>query len=281
MRNRLGLRLRLDRSLVVVGVLVLAGCSGYWRNRWDDARAPFTFAVENSFGAKAQAGPIGAGLFLSFGSAGLRGGALTHSGSDRDYSRLNDGFEDVWAGPIGWDSWSPADAESWARGKRWRSGQSSRWWECVGSARFECQRSLYAPWFTNVEAAVGLFGGLRLGFNVGEFADFLLGFVGVDIYGDDLGSGTSGVLVRIVVQPDVEVRDLDVRLNGESPERFAEGWLVFDRPNDLPLELSLRLRTGRWVDRGLVQSSKFFLQGQPETVEVRVSREGIRVARAM
>lgn len=33
--------------------------------------------------------------------------------------------------------------------------------------------------------AVPLFWGARLGFNVAEFADFLLGFVGIDIMGDD------------------------------------------------------------------------------------------------
>lgn len=46
----------------------------------------------------------------------------------------------------------------------------------------------YMVWhyYTDIEIAIGLYYSLRLGFNVGEFADFCLGFVGVDIFNDDL-----------------------------------------------------------------------------------------------
>ncbi len=45
-----------------------------------------------------------------------------------------------------------------------------------------------ARW-TQFEVAAGLLGGVRLGFNPGELLDFLLGFFGADLYGDDLARG--------------------------------------------------------------------------------------------
>ncbi|MBQ6353157.1 MAG: hypothetical protein IJJ28_07815 [Lentisphaeria bacterium] len=40
--------------------------------------------------------------------------------------------------------------------------------------------------YTDVHVVAAAFPGVRLGFNLGEFADFLLGWGGVDIFGDDL-----------------------------------------------------------------------------------------------
>ena len=37
-----------------------------------------------------------------------------------------------------------------------------------------------------MEVAAGLVGGIRLGFNPGELLDFIMGFLGLDLYGDDL-----------------------------------------------------------------------------------------------
>ena len=42
------------------------------------------------------------------------------------------------------------------------------------------------PQLTQIEACVGIGWGARVGFNPGELADLLLGFAGIDIYGDDL-----------------------------------------------------------------------------------------------
>jgi hypothetical protein len=48
--------------------------------------------------------------------------------------------------------------------------------------RFAC----HSPYFTQVEVAAGFGGVARVGFNPGELMDLCLGFVGVDIYDDDL-----------------------------------------------------------------------------------------------
>lgn len=44
------------------------------------------------------------------------------------------------------------------------------------------------PHYTLLEIAGGLFGTVRLGFNPGELIDFVLGWVGIDIFKDDVGS---------------------------------------------------------------------------------------------
>lgn len=42
-----------------------------------------------------------------------------------------------------------------------------------------------AHYFTQLEVSIGLYGGVKIGFNPGELLDFLLGFIGIDIYNDD------------------------------------------------------------------------------------------------
>jgi hypothetical protein len=43
------------------------------------------------------------------------------------------------------------------------------------------------PYYTQIEVIAGFGGGVRLGFNIGEFLDFILGWGIIDIYGDDIG----------------------------------------------------------------------------------------------
>ncbi len=40
-------------------------------------------------------------------------------------------------------------------------------------------------YFTQMEVSLGVFGGVKLGFNPGELLDFLLGWFTIDLYGDD------------------------------------------------------------------------------------------------
>jgi len=42
------------------------------------------------------------------------------------------------------------------------------------------------PYYTELEIVLGLGPSLRLGFNPGEFADFILGWFGIDFFADDL-----------------------------------------------------------------------------------------------
>ena len=45
---------------------------------------------------------------------------------------------------------------------------------------------MHAHQYTNIELSLGMFIGIRVGFNPGEFLDFILGFAGIDIYKDDI-----------------------------------------------------------------------------------------------
>lgn len=47
-------------------------------------------------------------------------------------------------------------------------------------------RKICWPYYTQVEILAGIGGGIRLGFNIGELVDFLLGWTTIDIYGDDI-----------------------------------------------------------------------------------------------
>jgi hypothetical protein len=42
------------------------------------------------------------------------------------------------------------------------------------------------PYFTQIEGVVALGPSIRLGLNIGELLDFVVGWAGLDIYGDDL-----------------------------------------------------------------------------------------------
>ena len=55
-------------------------------------------------------------------------------------------------------------------------------------------------YLTQVEAVVGLGPSIRLGFNPGELLDFILGWVTLDIFNDDLNSAASLKAIEIKKQ---------------------------------------------------------------------------------
>ena len=71
-----------------------------------------------------------------------------------------------------------------------------------------------ARW-TQIEVAAGLFGDVRLGFNPGELLDFLLGFFGADLYGDDIARGEG-------VNPHAESAEFKSHAENAEPEPHAE-----------------------------------------------------------
>lgn len=241
MRNRWGLKQWFERSLVVAGVLVLAGCSGYWRDRWNDAKDPFTLTVEESVGVKAGVGPVRLALFRSTSAFGFRGGAPTWAGDEPVVYHRGQRMHDAWIGPFGTDEWEPTDAEALARGKFWRADQASLWWFPAVDVAPARRSPSYVPWFTDIEAAVGLGVGLRVGLNPGELLDFVLGFVGLDMFDDDIWADDP-VLVRIVGADDPSVDWVEVRLSGWFGTPTGDGRLAFKRPKVWPADLRVRAR---------------------------------------
>jgi hypothetical protein len=72
------------------------------------------------------------------------------------------------------------------RGKGFRArGTKPFFVKDVRSTDWEA-KELFHPYFTQFEVVVGLGVALRAGVNPGEAIDFILGFVNVDFFGDDL-----------------------------------------------------------------------------------------------
>ena len=185
---------RLTALLVVVAFA--QGCATpYMKDRKRDAADIITATVGCGGGAKARVGPVQVGLLFNAAEAGLRGGEAVKAGLFEpaktrfpralDALFINCGCETFEGGPL-----APA------RGKTFHavtaiyltapvpesilSGPSSK------RAGGVPARYSPIPYWTEVEAVVGVGGSLRLGLNVGEFIDFLLGWTTLDIFGDDL-----------------------------------------------------------------------------------------------
>jgi hypothetical protein len=76
-------------------------------------------------------------------------------------------------------------------------------------------------YFTQIEVTAGLGGGSRLGFNPGELLDFILGWVGFDIYGDDLASRQNETESNPTVHRTAQALACGRRIRCRRPERGA------------------------------------------------------------
>ncbi|MBQ6103964.1 MAG: hypothetical protein IJL06_09875 [Kiritimatiellae bacterium] len=195
-----------------------AGCaSAYWRDRANDLGDIASVSFGAGLGVRAQAGPVATGLGAQMDVAGFRGG---HFFADRRAFDLE---------PLGWSvdlvcasanlfglrpadgTQAPFEPDVDARGKYrgqyngciegafipfWLFGEQLHpdgmvdalppYPVAPGRAAPEDH---WSPDWTHLEIAAALGVGVRLGFNPGELLDFLLGFFGADLYGDDLARG--------------------------------------------------------------------------------------------
>jgi hypothetical protein len=172
------------RSAAILLLAVLAtltsGCSprGYFTDRWADAKDVFTATAGWGGGAKARVGPLDAGLFVNVDLAGLRGG-------------------ECFFGPGGEPAGYTDAVALLMLGGEWFEFTFDEF----GSLRTEARNKTYAyvfmppseirfpkspSYYTDVQIAVGLGPTVRLGFNIGELLDFVLGWTTLDIYGDDI-----------------------------------------------------------------------------------------------
>ena len=194
------------------------GCaSAYWRDRANDLGDIASVSFGAGLGVRAQAGPVATGLGAQMDVAGFRGGRFF---ADRRAFDLE---------PLGWSvdlvcasanlfglrpadgTQEPFDPDVDARGKYrgqyngciegafipfWLFGEQLHpdgtadalppYPVAPGQAAPEDH---WSPDWTHLEIAAALGVGVRLGFNPGELLDFLLGFFGADLYGDDLARG--------------------------------------------------------------------------------------------
>ncbi len=156
----------------VLLLLFITGCStpGYFIDRGRDASDIFTAAIGVGGGAKTRVGPFSTGLIASFNYMGLQDGDTFYGFGESGDENGADGFI-IWGSEL-----------SNQRNKYYLSSF------LVVPMPPPCGDAVYnKSFFTQIDAVIGLGGTIKLGFNPGEFIDFILGWVSIDIYEDDIG----------------------------------------------------------------------------------------------
>ena len=180
----------LAATLLLATALLASGCATYVRDRVADAGDIFTATVGTGIGVTAKAGPIHTGLGFDIDLYGLRGGEFGSFVPDRKTDTLLPPSCNaaVIAAAIG--AFGPHKSRAWARGKTFSSpyldtGELLPFLDLPWDDDAECH-PLIDPQWTQIDLSVGLIASARVGFNPGELLDFLMGLVGLDLYGDDL-----------------------------------------------------------------------------------------------
>ena len=188
--------LRFIAVLAISAAVVCGVCScannNYVKDRQRDVGDVFTLTTGLGGGGAARVGPFDTGLYIGSDYAGLRGGeggVMSESASllDKEAEELDLIFYTT-------EKFTPDNNNYFElaknRGKLF-TAEGMPFVAVPTIDDFNQQRNMYkgcAPYWTEVEAIVGVGPSFRIGFNVGEFADLLLGFASIDIYGDDIGA---------------------------------------------------------------------------------------------
>jgi hypothetical protein len=191
----------------IFGFLLLglcAGCSspGYMGNRVRDAADIFTVTAGLNYGAKARVGPFRVGLFGGSDYAGLRAGEM---GLPFQPFGSSEEVIDLEMTAMSAENFEPDLQTAKRRGKLFMSEGMICF--AIPDADKDASRRQQAAYFSECEVAVGLFGGLRLGFNPGELLDFILGWTTLDLYDDDLrqeeankpAAGNAGIASQLTI----------------------------------------------------------------------------------
>ena len=156
------------------------GCATpYMVDRGRDAADIFTATVGYGGGAKVRVGPIQTGIFANLEGYGLRGGYFGDQFGGDDISEYTIDYDFFIQSK---ESYGPRKFLS--RGK----GINSSGYFIITIPHdlpWDHFANNKAPYYTQIEVAVGIHGTLRLGFNPGELLDFILGWITIDIYNDD------------------------------------------------------------------------------------------------
>jgi hypothetical protein len=166
-------------SLVLVGLLACASIGRYGRNRALDAADILTIGVERRvYGVAVSAGPITLGMNRQSAGQGygMRAGTIGRYAT----------------GAASPDILEPRGDSLLLLNSAYHSGFSG----CRGGTAekdYEYRNALGLWLFAfkgynglfQFEASVGLHGGVRVGFNLAEALDFLLGLAAIDLLGDD------------------------------------------------------------------------------------------------
>ena len=172
--------------LLFTGMLFCSSCATtpYLMDRERDALDVFTATGNAGFGGRARIGPFSGGIYYGLGDAGLLGGqlgkfsALASPVISTTTEFTLGSFEELYR----------KDAPPLNRGKLYESGGALTFStaESHSGKRSYDNKKICWPYYTQIEVIAGVGGGVRLGFNIGEFLDFILGWGNIDIYDDDI-----------------------------------------------------------------------------------------------
>jgi hypothetical protein len=177
-------------------VVVMTGCAStkaYLVDRGRDAEDMVTATIGAGVGAKARVGPVHVGLLASFDGMGMRGGnfgvydSFKTIGLDTTLSCVDVFYCDTTTKQRHKDY----TAETYLS----ESGKSEFMPDPHGGVPFicvpRCDARVKPPqtcpyYYTQIEAVLAVGPSVRIGCNLGELVDFLLGWFGVDIFDDDI-----------------------------------------------------------------------------------------------
>ena len=185
--------------------LLISGCAstnGYLGDRKRDALDVFTAGIGMGLGGKMRIGPAQTGLLFEMTGASLRGGEFTTAGKAGTGADGWGNCTDVMGIIYGGEFFHGAVLD---RNKNFDADNLTVFSE-TGEQVFALP-FIYAPehgidywyryapegkqafyYYSQIEVVAALGLSVRLGFNLGELLDFLLGWTGLDIYEDDLGT---------------------------------------------------------------------------------------------
>jgi hypothetical protein len=177
-------------ALLLAIVACGTGCTtGYWVDRGRDAADVFTFTVGAGGGAGARVGPFALGLGVNANVTGLQDGIFfTRNWEQIRYVKGGgSGYLLLYSFDNGMSSSVDYGIPSTVTERRKKAYRSFHFLGVPIPDSLDCEGVQYYPhYFTQIEAFIGLGGTIKIGFNPGELFDLILGFIGVDIYGDDL-----------------------------------------------------------------------------------------------
>jgi hypothetical protein len=180
---------QLMKTLHLVASCAILACScgcatPYLHDRGRDAADILTASFGAGLGAKARVGPLQAGLLVQGDVAGLRAGTLGRLSKPDDGPFLPLTSEVILL-VVGGEGLQTSDPLSGERGKDFIAGSVLPLIFLPES--HDRKKSVSVPsYFTQIEGVVALGVSVRFGFNPGELVDFLLGWAGIDFYGDDV-----------------------------------------------------------------------------------------------
>lgn len=174
-------------TAIMATVCVLScGCRTarpYLIDRWRDASDIVTATVGKGNGAKVRIGPVHAGVFFNRDYFGIRGGE-----SHRNWSS-GAALPSTFDLDLTIISGERFDPEGFVRAR-----ERHKCFVASGAMCFSVSKGFKDEdwsvgdfsYYTQIEVAAGISRTVRLGINPGELLDFLVGWVRIDLFDDDL-----------------------------------------------------------------------------------------------